>query len=83
MTIQIKLLPPLHEGSVQPVDEFMAILEMYRNVDHGSNVEQSNARAIVRESIVTLSRIIDLLISTGGTNAHYRKAISCTKVNYF
>lgn len=53
---------------------------MYRNIDNRYQIEQSNAKAIIRESIVTLGRIIDLLISTGGTNAHYRKAIACMKV---
>jgi hypothetical protein len=71
------VLPPLHEGSVQPVDEFALILESYRQVDEG---EKAHARAVVRQSLMTLQRIIELLVTTGGTNAHFRKGVSCLKV---
>ena len=72
------MLPPLHEGSVQPVEEFSLILESYRQVDAS---DKAHARAVVRQSLVTLQRIIDLLVTTGGTNAHFRKAVSCLKVH--
>jgi hypothetical protein len=71
------VLPPLNESSVQPVDDFALILESYRQVD-GS--EKPHARAVVRQSLVTLQRIVELLVTTGGTNAHFRKAVGCLKV---
>jgi hypothetical protein len=71
------VLPPLHEGSVQPVDEFALILGSYRQVDEA---EKPHARAVVRQSLMTLQRIIELLVTTGGTNAHFRKGVSCLKV---
>lgn len=73
-------MPPLHEGSVQPVDDFLLILESYRHVDDS---DKPHSRAVVRQSLATLQRIVELLVTTGGTNAHFRKAVGCLKVVKF
>lgn len=73
-------MSPLHEGSVLPVDEFQVILDGYRSISPDQIVLKSKATLVVRESLSTLERIIELLVTTGGTNAHYRKAVSCVKV---
>eukprot|EP01041_Mallomonas_annulata_P005881 gene5881-11878_t len=53
-------------GSVTPVDDFQAI------VSAGSSEEISQAMDV-------LSQIVELLVTTGCTAAHFRKALACMK----
>ena len=38
-------------------------------------------KKVFRENISTLEEVIKNLVTIGGTNAHYRKALECIKVN--
>jgi len=68
---------PLNEGSVNPTEEFTVLLKTF--AEEKDNDRTDELRHIIVESLSALRRIVDLLVTTGGTSAHYRKALACIK----
>jgi hypothetical protein len=77
--VAAKCLVPavLSEGSVNPVEDLEKILAAYETakLDGAANVME--VQNVVTESLHTMERIIELLVLTGATSAHYRKAVAC------
>jgi hypothetical protein len=66
-----------------------AMLAIYREVSAASAAASSSSgpgdlrrrlESVIAESLSALRRIVDMLVTTGGSNAHYRKAVGCLKV---
>lgn len=78
--------PELSVGSVSPVEDFGAVIAHYKqlmNAHDASSLAKDSALFAVKSAMVTFGEIITLLVSVGGSNAHYRKAMACLKVNDF
>lgn len=65
----IPLPPPLNMGVVNAVEEFNEIFSDKYPLEN----------PVQLESIDTMMKIIETLVTFGGTNAHYKKAVSCLK----
>ena len=91
----VALPPAVHDGSITPAEEMGALLAAYRSLTPAHSNHEGDttpaisssagkalqqAEVLIRESLLALRRIVDMLITTGGTNAHYRKAKACLKV---
>jgi len=88
-------LPTLRLSTVTPVEDFLSVLSAVREAESRSESisdgtdketqtlterERERERDVVSETMVTMTRIIELLVTNGGTKAHIRKAIECLKV---
>ena len=71
--------PSLSAGSVTPADDFQAVVDYCTSVAL-TPAEQDRLRLEITRSIEVLEKIIALLITMGGTSAHFRKAVGCIKV---
>jgi hypothetical protein len=59
------------------VEDFAAILAAYQSAKEGDASNLFSIQDSVVSSLRTMERVIELLVLTGGTSAHYRKAVAC------
>lgn len=85
--LTVTVPPPLGIGSVTPTDDFIKILseatnilQLGQNTTNVSPHDLISAMNVIKESVSVLCKIIELLVTTGGTGAHYRKALVSLKV---
>jgi SUMO ligase MMS21 Smc5/6 complex component len=75
----------LSSSSVSPTEDFESIVQacvkVMSEVDSSSNLFTS-ATEVITSSISTLYKIVIMLVTTGATGAHYRKAVGALKVLY-
>lgn len=79
----IHLPPAISDGAITPVQDMESMLAIYKELSNSTGADDQRRRleSIIAESLSALRRIVDMLVTTGGSNAHYRKALSCLKVN--
>ena len=81
----------MNDGSVTPAEDMLHILTVHKSLSTASSSAESastdsvagqlrEVERVIRESLSALRRIVELLVTTGGTNAHFRKSLACLKV---
>lgn len=70
--------PTISAGSVTPVEDFQAIVDYA--VANGAGANAAAISTAVRDSMDVLEGIITMLVTRGGTQPHFRKAVACVKV---
>jgi hypothetical protein len=71
--------PTISAGSVTPVDDFQAVVDY--GIANGSDTLVIQTAA--KNAMVTIEEIISMMVTRGGTQAHYRKAVACLKVRQY
>lgn len=67
----------LSEGSVSPTDDLDSIVAALLAARDAGAPNVAELQACVRASLRVLERTIELLVLTGATSAHFRKALHC------
>lgn len=72
---------PINIGSVTPAEDFDNLRNIYQALRAKPTAGEATevCKKVISDSIGTLGRVIELLVTAGGTGAHYRKAIVCLK----
>jgi hypothetical protein len=67
----------LSEGSVNPVEDMDKILVILQSAKDGEASNLMDIQDVVITSLRNMGRTVELLVLTGATSAHYRKALNC------
>ena len=66
----------LLQGTVTPAEDMMSIVAHVHQIARPGQAQQ-----LIRDTMGAMTRIIDQLVTSGGTAAHYRKALGCLQVS--
>ena len=75
--IDYLIIHPL--GSVNPVEDLDSAVKEFLIAKESNASNISDVQTSVISSLNVMERIVELLVLTGGTSAHYRKAVGCLK----
>ncbi len=74
--------PSFTTGSVSPVEDFQAVVDYCSSSQHlMSPNEMLQCEEALRSAMTVMGEIVVMLVTVGGTNPHFRKAVACLKVS--